>query len=548
MINSHEIDSCYIALQCAHFEPEMAQALTPSMMAWDDECWLLDLTPCLSYWRMEACRARLTKRHALPQDKHHEPSSPALNPIDLFSAPPREALTETEPSIETAVIARHLLDHIYKQGYRAAISRDPWRALLLAAIMNERELTGLIDGEGRLGRNIYRSMSWDVWTKEVKRVLDLVTAGGHTKGPLQKARTQLVQLLQLADRLALSTPLALPNVSYDSFRRRYGDILAGIWRRSFADEHPALRTEEMHPAQDDFPGGSFPWRSYRFEEPVQRQRHLDFPVAQWEQLAPLLREDLFLLCSIGSLPEQYRVLLMDWEIVLDDMSCVPVPILFRHPHDLHSESPHFSTTLLQAHYAFQGAMNRICDGEREYSPCLQAVVSWRLKVSHKLLAIPQIVDIFGTRQSAYGTLVELENRLAVPLLTYEQSSQWQPEDSYCEMASLPTGTTHFSSKPPSSKKSSSKKSEETKQTGLPLTLMALARQRPLFFHKKPIALEPGAWQGKPRFLERVMGKWWDPSKERQAPRDYYLARGERQRLLWIYRDGFGKWYEHGLFH
>ena len=76
MTGYHEMDSCYIALQYADFQPEMAQALTPCMMSWDDGCWILDLTPCLSYWRLEMTPTPCTPLcRGLSADGDHCPAS-----------------------------------------------------------------------------------------------------------------------------------------------------------------------------------------------------------------------------------------------------------------------------------------------------------------------------------------------------------------------------------------------------------------------------------------------------------------------------------------
>ena len=80
------------------------------------------------------------------------------------------------------------------------------------------------------------------------------------------------------------------------------------------------------------------------------------------------------------------------------------------------------------------------------------------------------------------------------------------------------------------------------------SLMALAETRPLFLYEAAEPYTPPAKPQELRFLERTMSKWWQTEHVpgRRVTRDYFRARGDG-RDYWVYRDGHGRWYVHGVF-
>src|SRR5690606_32641134 len=110
-----------------------------------------------------------------------------------------------------------------------------------------------------------------------------------------------------------------------------------------------------------------------------------------------------------------------------------------------------STALLQALYAFENAvpgspLDAWRFGKDDPAVPVVPIISWQLTITERLTQPPVALGIFGDltglpwRHVAMGTLatadteamelLNLENRLAVPLERFDLRDDWLPEDSY----------------------------------------------------------------------------------------------------------------------
>lgn len=461
----------FIALIVPHVSPEDLQTLSPRFMQWDADLWLLDLKPCLSYWQLMAQR----QKQSLPQ------------------------------------VLQEVLSACFQEdssAYTAALSSSPWLALLLARLLEQKGFRGLNTESQRLSRNLMSSLSWDLWWAAAERYAfhrqEVKTFFKH------KRAMQIAMRRLCVDRPTSTSLQTMPSFQ---IKRRFGPLIAELWEQTF----PLHETSPSSGSLEET--AAFPWQSYLLTEPLTHFRHLDFPLSDWQNLEPFLREDLNRLCLLESFKKGERILSLEWLIVLDNLQEISLSVLFRHPHCLQSESPHQRTALLQISYAFQRAQQASRRKVESESPW---IVSWRLRVLESLRPLPRDRQLFGESSASWNELLKLENQLDRPLEAYQIVEDWLPEDAF---TSLYTPAVF-------------------EREHLP-ALEHLGRQRPLFLLQKPQPWNPRG-QNIWNFKERTMDKWW--RKQSSGVRDYYqVLNREQEQILWVFRDSAGQCFVHGIY-
>ncbi len=480
------------------FNPE---SLTPRFMLWQPAAgenhaiWLLDLRPVWPYWCQQAGISPI-KNQMNHQERLHS-------------------------------FLRQAVAALGGEGAVAVMDVNPWRALMGMEVMRERGLQGFVSADNPIGRNLVSEASWDIWFRLAGEVAVHWFGCGRERFNLQVFRGQARQMAQGMERLGIQKPTALTGMAAMAIRRRYGAALHDLW----------LWTAHAH-EHDELGSCGFPWVLWHQQESVQVKRHLDMPLLEWEHIESVLRDDVDRLCTLLNKQGVGRVLSLEWRVVFLDLSCLVIPIRFRHPHDLPAESPHHRTALLQACYAFEDAISAAMGAAIDFGVYEKAIGSWDLLVTEKITLPPVMRDLFGAIMDAGDDrLQELENRLPIPLKAYEITNNWIPEEGYCLVDSL----------------SSSSTMAEQKSLGeiTRASFHALGRQRPLFVYPKPRACPQPINQSRTwTFRERIMDKWWrsgSASSQGSTQRDYYVMRDQEQRAVWVFKDGTGKWYVHGMY-
>lgn len=452
---------------------DLLLSLSSVLMRWDEEIWLLDLRPFSSYWKSRAQSLRTPLLSLLRKVIH------------------QALLPHTEQDILEL-----------KPPFQAAYAAHPWNAVLLLLSLRERRLNGLISDEQDFARTLLRNLSWPVWWEALGQLQK------HLPNKDQKTFAQACKRMQAAvGRLAFKNAQELQILNYASLRRRFGSWIAELWTWTFASvSEKSLLTKE-----------SFPWKSFSFSSPMEITRHLEFSIHLWEQIEVFLREDLDKVCESPLWGADERVTELCWKLTFDDLSILPVPILFRNPHDLRSQKGEHRTTLLQAQFAFQKLAEKLHAGDPPYP----TILSWRLTLSGKLLLPTWARDLFGESLSGSDeALFQMENELSLPLQRFADREDWLPEDSFAlQDTFLPNEEEHSS-------------------------FRMVALNRPLFLYKEKPKCPS---QAKGIFLEKTMAKWWNEKGSHPWERQYYKYFDEKGRALWIYKDSSGKWVTHGNF-
>jgi hypothetical protein len=479
-----------------NFEDFNPESLTPRFMLWQAGTWLLDLRPVWPYWCHQAGVA--------------------------------DSKTGAQNQETLQAFLRKVVTRICGEDVIAVMDASPWRALIALEVMRDRGLSGFVSAQNPIGRNLVNEASWDIWFRLADEVAVHWFAGGSEvvggKGMtrqgfnLQVFRRQARQMAQAMIRLGIHKPAGLVAMPALAIRRRYGAALHDLWMWTIESNHEG-----------------FPWILWRNEEGIQVKRHLDMPLLEWEHIESVLREDLDRLCVLLDKQGAGRVLSLEWRVVFLDFSSLSIPIRFRHPHDLPAESPHHRTALLQACYAFQDSIPAARDGAVDLGLYEKAIASWELAVTEKIHVPPVMRDLFGAlmdwdadmdagMRAGENRLQQLENRLPVPLTAYEVTSNWVPEDGYRACAG------------------------DGAQTGFQHSLKAIGRKRPLFVYPRPrVCVQPANQSRAWTFCERIMDKWWRSGSASVMQRDYYMMQDQDHRAVWVFKDGTGKWYVHGMY-
>jgi hypothetical protein len=360
---------------------QLAQSLSPDVMHWSDDVWLIDLASCLAYWQSQAQTRQLSFHQLL------------LNQLDELCG---------------------------AQHYRAVLGDHPWQALLLLPCLAQQNYFGLISRHSSMGENLLQGLSWDDWWQACARYADH-SPGESVRQELRK-RQRPMQLAMR--RLGCHIPHHLKKLPPEHIRRRFGAFLGDLWSLTW---QPAPQPLVGHTAAPVM----FPWRREEQKSDPCVRRVLDAPTRDWDVLESYLREDLNRFRFLSSFKDGERILAMEWKIVLYNLQELPVSILFRHPHSLQHDYPQQRTALLQISFALQKAMQQHRLSQAD-DPCFW-MVSWELRITQKLQPPPRQLTLFPEGEHRdWEELLNLENQLPAPLESYALRDDWVPEDSFAQ--------------------------------------------------------------------------------------------------------------------
>ena len=516
---------------------EKLRALTPRLMQWSENIWLLDIRPCSTYWGVQA-RQR------------------GENVYETV----RQVLTAAFSSEQTAKGKMAEGTAAPVSNFYAASAGSPWAAIVLASQMYERKLPGFIDLSSSFAVNLYREVSWDNWFSCVQRL------GVHFQSKKRRAfnedtlRRQCTQMEQSVKRLGIAMPWHMRTMDSMSIKRRFGVVLQEVWEWTFSilstssTLTSAMATPSLH--QDD----GFPWTATEVVETPTVARHLEYPLVEWDYIEPVLKEDLDKLCDLSTWDTNERVLSLEWRLVFPDMTCLCVPIPFRHPHYLRQEKGLHKTALLQARYSFEAAIpGSQLDISRldEHLPTMP-IVSWQVSITERLAMPPVLRNLFGGFSSGFdddgeshplAMLVSLENKLPAPLECYDFCNDWVPEDSFDLVTARERslGSSYSSGQGSSAKLT---RNDSAAGNDAYRSLRGLGCARPLFLYRKPQVFDPAGKSTAWIFCERTMDKWWRQAEVNSPSahqRDYYWLTDSDNRGLWVFKNNLGQAYVHGIF-
>jgi hypothetical protein len=299
-----------------------------------------------------------------------------------------------------------------------------------------------------------------------------------------------------------------------AMKHRFGSVISQLWQ--WSESHDSKETAQQ--TKD------FPWCDYLPPLDIRTLRYLDFPLDQWPHLEELLKEDLAKLVIDPSWDEGYRVNFMRWNLTLQDMSQITIPIVFRNPHSLGKDFPLFKVSLDQIELQFNKQwqlLTKDCP-EESYEDLL--IIGWELVVEEWTVLPPRLISLFTELEDDakdFEALKAMENQIEERFESYGLNQDFLPED----MASL-------------------KNLDDTRGSA-PLYF----KHRPLFVWKNPQPYESSFT--KAHFQERIALKWWEErpawQNAQSFSRNYYKTVDPSGKIHWVFQDDLGNWYEHGVY-
>ena len=446
--------------------------LSPTAMRWSKHTILSRLGDCRSFWlgRKKKLRCKLT---------------------DLFGP---------------------LLQYHYGEDYVAVFGEHPWQCLLYLQYQLDHQGRGLYLLQGRLNRNIYKTLDWDCWFSAQDRLGEHWLAMNARGFRLDSLRTRQAQMRRFIERIGVSIPSEMSAADANSIQRRFGKWLGLIWKWSFTDSSELL---------------SFPWKSLRQQQRPAVERDLEYPVNQWSYVEVLLREDLNRLCEQFKRNDCQHINRMSWQIKLFNQQLITVELCFRHPYSLHRDAPVCDTALYQARYSYEDLMRRLRARDTDLDlPDSMPFISWRIEVSERVMLAPSLWDLFAEEFDAidYQRVLALQNKLPLAFECYQSDPGFIPEQSFSTAAIGLSDPADLDCYP----------------------WACSASNKPLFCYQPAIPIEkPEPMQR--IFLERNSNQWWLSEDALQSIRDYFMIKDRRGRASWVYRTEGDTWFKQGEF-
>ena len=357
-------------------------SITPKVMRWNENTYILDLSPVTAYWNHLAEQEGLSFTEFLPQL------------LAKISHPPKRIV---------------LADH-------------PWKALVALGVTMSRPMLSYIDTQSHLGRRILHEATWSQWIElcyELREHL-LQKTGKNVQGSCSS-------LAKTVERMRLTHISQMSDMETTAMQRRFGKLIATAWDWTWK------QTTSFSLFDRETFMESFPWINLTTKDVPNVTRHIEVPLKQWDHIAPLLCEDLDKLCNLTCWNSSERVVSLEWMLSFSCSPSLRIPVLFRHPHALHRESGHHKTALLQAFYSWQNATKSRLPAEINGETYISddSIIEWTLLVQERLIISPQVRSLFQDDLSTETSQLRLiENSLPVPLIGYGMTEHWSPEKSF----------------------------------------------------------------------------------------------------------------------
>jgi hypothetical protein len=469
-------------------------------MRWNDEIVLLDLSTVRRYWQHCALSQNQTAFEAISSSIHQQiPGCLSL-----------------------------------------AVDHHPWRAVLLLSCMRERPTLKFLDGHSPIGRNLLHQISCDQWV-ECLRDLRIHIENDPSRNKGRTKPISLAAMTRTVQRMGLKQMNEFSDVDPSAMERRFGRLVATAWRWTLQSKAQGGGARSLF---SDFFADDFPWCSIRPQETPTINRHFDHPIQLWDQIESNLRDDLDRICNLVCWQPSERVVSLEWELSFSCSPTLRIPVLFRHPHSLHSESGHHKTTLLQAFHSWQHALSKKAQSTKNFIAD-DSITEWKLSVIERMTIQPQHRSLFSEDLSTDAShLLRLENMLSVPLHSYEETQHWTPERAFS------AGVLNFHNS--LSHTSPHQLPQNAPSNEFPhkhIARTAMNQRRPLFIYDQPQTTSDREKSSGLIFSERVGIDWWsdiDLNRELNC-RNYYMRMTDDGLIQWVYYTDDGTMKTHGIY-
>ncbi len=474
--------------------PSEAQlfSLSPKVMQWSDHSWIIDLQPCRSFWQVQQRQE-------------------GLELYDLFE------------KVISSVFGG--------LNYRCIFAHHPWPALIFLQVLKEKNAQGVYSLDSLFNQKRYKQVDWGKWFAPLHQLSEHLTQLKIKGFRPTDFRSRQNQMKRFVERMGFVGPFDLSQAEASAIARRFSGWIGQVWQWTF--QKPEKKEQEQLGLFSAFENAetlqSFPWRPFELTQAPAVVRHLEYPIDDWSAIEALLQEDLHRLCldTAWSTPPA-QVTEMTWVLTLYNLKTLNIPLLFRHPYDLHAdEKTGFKTALSQAYFAYLDVLEDLKHRDVDLDlPEQIPLVSWKMLVSGQIFVEPQAISLIPNlnENPEMTRILDLQNKLSRPIIAYDLSPDFDPARAF-QKKDIGAGLQHSHALDP---------------------WIAASQKRPFFYYPQAKVLSAPPLS-LPVFLERTAISWWEGEDAQSATRDYFLLENEQGQFIWAYKDSTGAWYQHGIY-
>ncbi|MCB0379215.1 MAG: hypothetical protein KDD33_12050 [Bdellovibrionales bacterium] len=414
-----------------------------------------------------------------------------------------------QQNLELFEVFDQILNDLIKTPFTACFCQHPFQGLLFASY---DLFLGSILYSSSLAQNHFKDFSWDLWISTFQSFLKKQKE--FKKTDKDKTQSKLKQMQRSLERLGSLGPNEFRHVEASAIERRYGQGIAQAWRWTFQES----QVSDLPLFRNYVDLDGFPWRDHKPTSPPKARRLLDYPLSQWEAILTLLQEDLAKVKA--QIAPSIFVQKFEWHLTFYNLEKKTLEVSFRNPHNLNSDGEGFPTTCAQFYYAYDELCQQMQSQNQDLDlPDHSPIIEWDLELTG-FLHHPESMTAFwsSSQKETELSILDLENRLPVRLERYQIEADFLVHKSFKDFLK--------------------------DKSGPPLTTWQLAgRHRPLFIHKKPMAMLDEPFQK--QLCEKVISPWW------QSPHDYqhsYYKDFHNKQLRWVFQNSFGEWFEQAFYY
>lgn len=427
-------------------------------------------------------------------------------------------------SLSTKTLLQMILSKYWGKNWRAILCAHPFQGIFyLSAQRNSSEslfsLQSIISLSALFQRRPYQQCSLDHWFSLLPELsLHWSTNSEHFHAT--KFKKDSAKFQRFCQRMNIRLATQLSSVSQSSFQKRFGLNLSLAWSWISLIKEPSVNIFSW---ASENQLNDFPWQALALPSLLEKKRHLDFPLIDWESIEFLLREDLLSLYQNQS--PHWRVSELIWSVTLENFDVLDIPIRFRTPYSLHSDAPRFETALFQFFYGFDHACENlkktIIDDLLDRSV---SIIGWSLVIAKQFEHVLETLNIFEQEKNhiLQDDLFELENKLPHSFERYANFLSFIPENSF-----------------------SPKFSQYENESLFPAQWNLSGQKRPLHYFAEPYSLSIRE-SDRLIFLEKTSICWWKKENQALFERDYFILETKRKQRLWVYREN-DEWFCQGVY-
>ncbi len=427
-----------------------------------------------------------------------------------------------------------LLETVIKKNIKdcqlSLFCQHPFQGLVFFNHLKNLESQGCFRSDSLFSKKIYQNMGWYPWFLSARQINDCFDKAQCLQKQRKNFSSHLGRLSRFVERMDLREFSGLKQAHFFELSRRFKGFIGLLWKWTFPLEQQSPKTSEATQTSlltfqhyEKLQG--FPWCPHFVDSPAQVSNLLEYPVSEWEAVKESLLADLEKLSQLDKVRPPYKILELQWNLTLFDMSQVEKILNFKYPLCLEQERhTEFATLEKQLQFGFEQFREDLQARDQELQWInTPLVIGWSLEVSRGLILTEKTewLDLQDQMQNLHRQeLVSLTNKVRGGIQSYQVHETFIPGLDF-------------------SKKDLLEEIQSEQQNQL------LQGPRPFYILPEEEELDPKLIKQQ-QFLDRTSSDWWNRQDALDSYRDCFLCELHNQEFVFAYRNYKGKWFRYGL--